>query len=52
MTVVGVFELCRGEVIAVFVDASVVEIVDSFQGRDLDVFEGLPGPRGLMSSVL
>ena len=42
MTVVGGLELCGWDVAAVFVEASVVEPVDPFQGGDFDVVGGAP----------
>ena len=42
MTVVGGLEFGRWDVAAVFVEASVVEPVDPFQGGDLDVVGGAP----------
>ena len=44
VTVVGVFEFGWWDVAAVFVEASVVEPVDPFQGGDLDVVGGAPRP--------
>ena len=46
MTVVGSLEFCWWDVAAVFVEASVVEPVDPFQGRDLDVVSGAPRASG------
>lgn len=47
MTVVSLFGLDGGEVVAVLEWAAVVEPVDPFGGRDLEVLEALPGPAGL-----
>jgi hypothetical protein len=44
VTAVGVLEFGWWDVSAVFVEASVVEPVDPFQGGDLAVVGGAPGP--------
>ncbi len=47
MTVVGGFEVGWRDVSAGFVEPAVVEPVDVFEGGDLDLLCGAPGPAGL-----
>jgi hypothetical protein len=42
LSVVGIFEFGGWDVSAVFVEASEVEPVDPFRGRQLDLFDGPP----------
>ena len=52
MTVVGVLEFDGWDVAGGAVQAAVVEPVDVLEGGDLDLFDGPPWPRGLISWVL
>jgi hypothetical protein len=47
LTVVGLFQLDRGNVAAGFVETAVVESVDVLEGRDFYLLDGSPGPPGV-----